>query len=166
MKLSGYGLSAYYEPMAWLLIEYLKWVNDEKIRNMITLKHFSLCRMNGRAEHMGNLHINSSNIQQFDYRKCDGTRKVNMCDQFCQLLTSITKNTRLKSFYFSPIKLSKQASDFLRFWYNDPYGYCDIPRIIINENELKTKQGKRRRLKLLTKLKYYVLVSQYDNDDG
>ena len=70
-------------------------------------------------------------------------------DEFCQLLTSITTRTPVKSFFFDRIHVDTNSKDFLRFWYQDPFGYCDIPTIVIDKNELKTKAGRVRKQRLI-----------------
>lgn len=60
--------------------------------------------------------------------------------------------------YLEPVKLSDETVEFLCFWYADPFGYCNIPHIVVNQKKLKTKEGKRRHKCLDKKLKKFVLV--------
>ena len=48
--------------------------------------------------------------------------------EIVQLLTQITTNTNIKSIYIEPLWLNKECNDFLRMWYCQPFGNCNIPQ--------------------------------------
>ena len=86
-------------------------------------------------------------------------------DEFCQLVTSITTHTAIKSFYFGNVFLDRKGQDFLRFWYKDPFGYCDMQLVDIDENELQTKAGRIRKNKLMKRARKdpFVLIAQFES---
>ena len=50
--------------------------------------------------------------------------------EISQLLTQITTNTNIKSIYIEPLWLNKECNHFLRMWYCQPFGNCNIPQVV------------------------------------
>ena len=81
-----------------------------------------------------------------------------MGKEIIQLLTQITTNTSIKSLFIYPLQLKAEYNDFLRMWYCQPFGDCNIPQILdINPSRIPvTVCARTRKIMRCTSKSIYV----------
>ena len=142
MKISSLYDWDNYEEM--MVLDSLRWLNQQDLRVKCKLRYFG-----------------------FD-RKWSHSRKLSKFEskELCQLITSITTYSSIKSICLNGFQMNKQESQFLRMWFCEPFGYCSISQVDINENELQRKEGKIRQVQGKAQLnkKSWILVSKFSNN--
>ena len=53
-----------------------------------------------------------------------------MGKEITSLLTQITTKTSIKSLYLDPLWLAPEYNEYLRMWYGEPFGNCNIPQML------------------------------------
>ena len=129
----------------------LRWILGDDRKLKIKLRH--LCIVS---------HYDISNLG------CDKFRlNLKQSQEIASLITRVTTTTTIKSLYFEPLWIADDCVDFLRMWYDDPFGCCNIPKIVISRRKKGDSMDKNStddacRIKK-RKMQYnrYVSVSQY-----
>ena len=63
------------------------------------------------------------------------------CSKLVSLLTKLTEITSIKSIAISPLSLSKPDSEYLKFWFNRPFGECIVPEFYKKGRIIENKQN-------------------------
>ena len=73
------------------------------------------------------------------------TPKVNdnTGEEITSLLTKITTNTSIKSLYIDPLWLAPKYNQFLRMWYCEPFGNCNIPQVLDSNGQKRSSHPRR-----------------------
>ena len=86
-----------------------------------------------------------------------------MGKEITQLLTQITTNTSIKSLFIDPLWLKPEYNQFLRMWYSDPFGNCNIPKVLdLNGRQIP---GLYRKNKVMNTTHKFVYVANISADE-
>ena len=86
-----------------------------------------------------------------------------MGKEIIQLLTQITTNTTIKSLFIDPLWLKPEYNQFLRMWYCDPFGNCNIPKILdLNPSRMTAPPRVKKIAQYMKRSIYVAQIRQCD----
>ena len=82
-----------------------------------------------------------------------------MGKEIVQLITQITTNTSIKSLFIDPLWLKPEYNQFLRMWYRDPFGNCNIPNVLdLNWSRAKVSPRIQRMIRYTAESVYVAQI--------